>query len=63
MAKKEILSNEGLESDNAFSLRPHYLKNFVGQENIKVNLSVFIRAAKIQTKNIRSHVVFTASWP
>ena len=34
------------EDEHDFSLRPQYLKEFVGQAGLKENLSVFIKAAK-----------------
>lgn len=34
------------------SLRPHYLSEFLGQEKIKENLSVFIEAAKNRTESL-----------
>ncbi|GFP30803.1 Holliday junction branch migration DNA helicase RuvB, partial [Candidatus Hakubella thermalkaliphila] len=40
------LREEEIELDR--SLRPRYLREFVGQERIKENLSVFIEAAKIR---------------
>lgn len=57
MAKTEILSNEELESDKDFSLRPTYLKDFVGQEQIKANLHIFIKAAK-NRKEALDHTLF-----
>lgn len=54
---KEFLSNEELETDNDFSLRPNYLLDFVGQEHIKSNLNVFIQAAN-NRKEALDHTLF-----
>ena len=40
-----ILSNKQLQEDIDVSLRPKYLKEYIGQEKIKQNLDVFIKAA------------------
>lgn len=54
---KEILSSNELETDADFSLRPNLLKDFVGQEHIKSNLSVFIKAAQ-NRKEPLDHTLF-----
>lgn len=43
---EDILSAELIQTDQEFNLRPNYLQEFVGQEQIKANLSVFIKAAR-----------------
>jgi Holliday junction DNA helicase RuvB len=43
---KGILSGAILENENETNLRPNYLQDFIGQEQLKDNLSVFIQAAR-----------------
>ncbi|KAJ6644979.1 Holliday junction ATP-dependent DNA helicase RuvB [Pseudolycoriella hygida] len=54
---KNILSPDKHVSDQEFSLRPSYLKEFVGQQQIKENLSVFIQAAKSRAEHL-DHTLF-----
>lgn len=54
---KEILSSEELQTDADFSLRPNLLQDFVGQEHIKSNLSVFIKAAQNRNEAL-DHTLF-----
>ena len=54
---KEILSGDELVTDADFSLRPAFLQDFVGQEHIKSNLSVFIQAAQ-NRKEALDHTLF-----
>lgn len=54
---KEILSSDELETDADFSLRPNLLADFVGQEHIKSNLSVFIQAAQNRNEAL-DHTLF-----
>lgn len=53
----EILSSDELEADAEFSLRPNFLRDFVGQEHIKSNLQVFIQAAQ-NRKDALDHTLF-----
>ena len=55
--KTEILSGDELETDVDFSLRPAFLQDFVGQEHIKSNLSIFIQAAQ-NRKEALDHTLF-----
>ena len=49
MEDEKILEVEALESDNfEATLRPQSLSEYVGQEEIKSNLKVFIEAAKVR---------------
>lgn len=52
-----ILSPEENLLDHELSLRPSYLQEFVGQQQIKDNLSVFIKAAKARLENL-DHTLF-----
>ncbi len=55
---KEILEPTKLNTDNnEFSLRPSFLKEFVGQKHIKSNLSIFIQAAKKRKESL-DHTLF-----
>ncbi|WP_341749871.1 Holliday junction branch migration DNA helicase RuvB [Candidatus Tisiphia endosymbiont of Sialis lutaria] len=54
---KNVLSADILPSDQEFSLRPSYLKEFVGQQQIKENLSIFIQAAKNRSEHL-DHTLF-----
>jgi Holliday junction DNA helicase RuvB len=44
------------EDNNEVSLRPHTLKDYIGQEKAKENLSVFIEAARRRTESL-DHVL------
>lgn len=54
---KELLSGVHLESDSDHSLRPNLLNEFIGQEQIKSNLQVFITAAKNRNESL-DHTLF-----
>lgn len=53
----ELVRTEKLDGDNEYSLRPQYLKEFIGQEHLKENLRVFITSAKARKKAM-DHVLF-----
>ncbi|MBY0534102.1 MAG: Holliday junction branch migration DNA helicase RuvB, partial [Rickettsiaceae bacterium] len=53
----DLLSGTILETDVDFSLRPHLLNEFVGQEHIKSNLSIFIKAAQNRNEPL-DHTLF-----
>ena len=53
----DLLSGTTLETDVDFSLRPHLLNEFVGQEHIKSNLSIFIKAAQNRNEPL-DHTLF-----
>lgn len=55
--KTEILSSQEIEQDVDFSLRPNLLSEFVGQEHIKSNLSIFIKAAQNRKESL-DHTLF-----
>ncbi len=58
MARRMIETNF-IEEDSKIegSLRPQYLKDYIGQEKAKANLKVYIEAAK-QRKDAPDHVLF-----
>lgn len=55
---ERILTNEATDFDDSFeqSLRPQYLKQYIGQEQAKDNLSIFIEAAKGREESL-DHVL------
>ncbi len=57
MANDIFLAGDKLPTDHEFSLRPSYLQEFVGQQQIKDNLSVFIQAAKNRSEHL-DHTLF-----
>ncbi|MGJ5711770.1 Holliday junction branch migration DNA helicase RuvB [Staphylococcus auricularis] len=46
------------ESNFELSLRPHYLKQYIGQKTIKSNLEVFIKAAKLREEPLDHVLLF-----
>lgn len=42
----DLLTGEVQSQDNEFSLRPSYLRDFIGQHHLKSNLSIFMEAAQ-----------------
>ena len=46
--RNNLISSLEQENDDEISLRPQYLKEYVGQKHLKENLDIFIRAAKIR---------------
>ncbi|MBL3284666.1 Holliday junction ATP-dependent DNA helicase RuvB [Rickettsiales endosymbiont of Paramecium tredecaurelia] len=52
-----ILCPQQLESDQDYSLRPSFLKEFIGQTNIKSNLLVFLDSAKKRNEPL-DHCLF-----
>lgn len=55
--KTEILTADELDTDRDYSLRPNYLAEFVGQEHIKSNLTIFIKAAMTRKEPL-DHTLF-----
>ena len=52
-----IITGEELENDNfETNIRPQYIKEYIGQEEVKENVRVFIEAAKIR-KEALDHVL------
>ena len=54
--EEKILSGEKLNEDEESSLRPQTLKEYVGQSDLKENLEVFIKAAKMRDEAL-DHVL------
>ena len=58
MEETRIVEMGNLPGDSwQYSLRPHYLKEYIGQEKAKRNLEVFIAAAKMR-KEALDHVLW-----
>jgi Holliday junction DNA helicase RuvB len=55
--ERAILSSALTEEDQESGLRPSLLNDFVGQEQIKANLSIFIEAAKKRSEQL-DHTLF-----
>lgn len=57
MEENRIIETADLPGDSwQYSLRPHYLKEYIGQTKVKENLEVFIKAAKLR-KEALDHVL------
>ena len=54
--RNDILNPESV-NDDFINLRPNLLNDFIGQEALKQNLSIFIHASKIRQKAI-DHILF-----
>ncbi|MBF8246600.1 MAG: Holliday junction branch migration DNA helicase RuvB [Rickettsia sp.] len=55
--KNPLLIKEELVSDEETTLRPNFLKEFLGQNKVKKNLSIFIEAAKKRKEHL-DHTIF-----
>ena len=57
--EKRIITTDMMDEDIRMegSLRPQYLKDYIGQEKAKQNLKIYIEAAK-QRKDSLDHVLF-----
>jgi holliday junction DNA helicase RuvB len=55
---KRLITNQMTEEDQYIetSLRPQYLDEYIGQENVKQNIKVFIEAAKLRNESL-DHVL------
>lgn len=57
-ASTRMVSQEAIETDRADgAIRPEMLGDFVGQEKLRENLAIFIKAAKTRGKSL-DHVIF-----
>jgi Holliday junction DNA helicase RuvB len=54
---ENVLSPNRLAEEQEFNLRPSYLREFVGQQQIKENLAIFIQAAKNRSEHL-DHTLF-----
>ena len=53
----EVLSLEKDHFDDEISIRPAFLKDYIGQTTIKDNLSIFMQAAKVRQETL-DHLLF-----
>jgi len=53
---ENILTEEKIDGDDELSLRPQYLREYIGQKRIKENVEVFIKAAKSRDESL-DHVL------
>ena len=57
MEEHRIVETGPIAGDSwQYSLRPHYLKEYIGQQKVKQNLEVFIQAAKLRQEAL-DHVL------
>ncbi|NLC66409.1 MAG: Holliday junction branch migration DNA helicase RuvB [Clostridium sp.] len=56
--EERLVTREELEIDrqNEYSLRPETIKEYIGQENVKEKLKIFIKAAKLRDESL-DHVI------
>ena len=53
----EILTNEKLETDiETSNIRPQSIEEYIGQSEVKENISIFIKAAKMRGESL-DHVL------
>ena len=53
---KEILDTKKQDIDNDLSIRPSTLSEYVGQKEVKDNIEIFIKAAKLRNEPL-DHVL------
>ena len=54
--EERIISGEKMNEDNTESIRPSYIDEYIGQNEVKDNINVFIKAAKIREEPL-DHVL------
>lgn len=54
--EERLLSSNIMQEDEDMNLRPQFLNEYVGQENLKANLKIFIQAAKNRNESL-DHVL------
>ena len=55
--EERIISKEIINGDNFDNtLRPQYIKDYIGQEEVKENIKIFIEAAKMRNESL-DHVL------
>ena len=62
--EERIVNQEMDSNDLSFeqSLRPQTLKQYIGQDKVKANLSVFIEAARMREETLDHVLVIWPSW-
>ena len=53
----DVLSKDADQYDDEISIRPAFLKEYIGQTTIKDNLSIFMQAAKVRQETL-DHLLF-----
>ncbi|NLC54800.1 MAG: Holliday junction branch migration DNA helicase RuvB [Erysipelothrix sp.] len=53
----DVLSTKESQFDDEISIRPAFLKDYIGQTTIKDNLSIFMQAAKVRQETL-DHLLF-----
>ncbi len=58
--EERIMSSEADPNDSSIeqSLRPRNLKQYIGQDKIKANLEIFIKAAKLRQEALDHVLLF-----
>lgn len=56
MEEENVVRNEEIEEEYEEKLRPQYIKEYIGQKDVKDNLKVFIEAAKMRDESL-DHVL------
>ena len=56
MEEENIVRNTETEEEYEEKLRPQYLREYIGQNDVKDNLKVFIEAAKMRNESL-DHVL------
>ena len=56
--KNEVLTNLELEEDKDLTIRPQKLDDYIGQSEVKENISIFIKSALILLSFISSLALF-----
>ena len=58
MDKESVVTNYELEEDNIIdnTIRPETISEYIGQEDVKENISVFVEAAKLRNEPL-DHVL------
>ena len=54
---EDVLSKEKIAGDDEISIRPSLLQEYIGQESLKDNLSIFMKAAKARHETL-DHLLF-----
>jgi Holliday junction DNA helicase RuvB len=62
MNKDHLMTSMAIKEDEEQSLRPEKLNQYIGQDDIKDMLSIYIQAAKKTQRTIRSHAIIWSTW-
>ena len=53
---ERVVTNEELNEDKDLNIRPSLLDEYIGQSEVKENISIFIKAAKLREESL-DHVL------